>query len=125
MSYQYQQYPQYQMPGGQQLPIQPPAAAAPTAGTGPTYIPLAQYLPPESTWGHVQSQQAINNAAGADPLQLFVQVPDPTSAAKQYPRLMYNAKTRDMHVVRDDQEMQKYTGLGYSKDPFPAEPLTK
>jgi|SRR5215471_4632926 len=112
----YPQYPQYPQP-----PQQPPAGQAPRIGelpAGPVYVPI-DFGDATGPW--VQSQRAIQAAAGAEPLQLYIQQPDPTAVGRQYPRMMYNAKTRDMHVVKDDSEEKKYTGLGYSKDPFPAE----
>jgi len=123
MSTQYPQYPQYpQAPGSPQYPAVPPPQG-PAAGlvpAGPTYVPLEQVAPPDVALPWWQSQQAINRAALGTPLQLMVEVPDASSAQK-YPEALYNKQTRDVHIVKDQKEEQKYTGMGYTTTPFPAQ----
>src|SRR5215472_17934879 len=107
MSSQYPQYPQDPQYAQAPMPSPPQPAQAPA---GPAYIPLEQLAPPDVAFPWWQSQQAINRAAMSTALQLMVQVPDASSAQK-FPLAVYNKQTRDIHVVKDENEEQKYTGM--------------
>jgi hypothetical protein len=113
MSYQYP-YPQYpgQYPPQQPGPgITPPPTDQPPT---PTYVPLNL---PDTSPAYVQSQQAINIAAGKDPAEFGVKVYPPVD----FPLAMYNQQKRETKAAKDQEEKLKLASQGFTETPYPAE----
>jgi hypothetical protein len=123
MSYQYPQYPQYPQPPSQppgQLGDLPPIDPSKPPGAGDVNPPQDTYAPvppaPNDSPAYWQSLQATNIAAGKQPAELAVKVPDPP---EDFPLAMYNKQTRETKAAKDKDEQQKLEGKGFTKDPLP------
>jgi len=93
-------------------PDPPPATPEPvtvTVGDGPG----------EQSWAEVQSQRASNIAAGKQPQAWTVAGSD--AAPADFPVVLYNHKTRQTKVAKDDEEKKKLEKDGFEEDPLPPE----
>ena len=83
----------------------------------PAYTPL----PSPVDWADMQSRQLSNLAAGKGADELGLKGPE--GAPAEYPKALYNKKTRQTKAAKSKDDEDKLTSEGFSTDPLPPEPL--
>ena len=81
----------------------------------PAYSPL----PSPVDWADMQSRQLTNLAAGKGADELGLKGPEGEPA--EFPKALYNKKTRETKAAKDKDEEDKLSGQGFSTEPLPPE----